>query len=344
MIETKEIIYDPYILSELYKEALFSDFDRKPLSIVGFYEDRKGKEYKGGYYDYISDKKTQTKITLRLNSELKAVLNHGSYYQLNGYIKRLKSKQELSINIFFHVTKVEKEEKEVQLISEQEYNIIKERFDKGLFNVEPYLLEKLYKEIKPTILIITGNESIVMNDVLSQLVDDDLYDIHIEKVNLSSKTDIFNLVEDLDLESIELIAFVRGGGSGLLLFEEQDLCKKVLDLNIPFVTAIGHEVDKPLLEKISDKSFSTPSAFGTFLQYMVRLDKERKYEIHIRDRQFSELMANKEIEISKLNESHNFIIARKNKQLNRSNVLWASIVLVLILFIGLYFLIKNKPI
>jgi len=43
------------------------------------------------------------------------------------------------------------------------------------------------------------------------------------------------------------------------------LAETALGIQPYFITAIGHEQDTPLLQKIADKAFITPTAFGQFL-------------------------------------------------------------------------------
>ena len=311
-------VYDPFTLIEQYRESLNTPFEGKVITVQGFYLDRKGKKYNDkSFYDSLLDKKTQTNITLQLNEEIKTLLNDGGYYQIQGYInKRKNSRDDSAIQIVFYVLNIEKEEKDVQLISQKDYDVIKHRFDKGLFNVESYLLEKLYQDKKPYIVIITGHESIVLSDFYSELDSPDSYQIETKKVNLSSQTEILEYLEQIENPNIDLLAFMRGGGSGISLFDEKDLCEKVLNTNFPFVTAIGHEIDQPLLDKISDKSFATPTAFGVFLEKLVRKDEERKIEVDELHEKIQNIYELKDRETAYLEREHHTNIQEKEQQLD----------------------------
>ena len=63
------------------------------------------------------------------------------------------------------------------------------------------------------------------------------------------------------------------------VFDQEDLCRKILEVDVPIITAIGHVRDQTLLERIADKSYGTPSAFGTALQELVTQNKNRKHEV-----------------------------------------------------------------
>lgn len=124
-------VYDTYTLLEAYSSLLSSELDGTLIHLQGFYLDRKGKLYGKFYYDALSDQKTNTSITLQVNEELKATLVDGGFYQMKGFINRGRLKEDFGLRMVFYVTKIEKHEKDVQLISEHQYNLIKNRFDKG---------------------------------------------------------------------------------------------------------------------------------------------------------------------------------------------------------------------
>ena len=60
----------------------------------------------------------------------------------------------------------------------------------------------------------------------------------------------------------DLIIFARGGGSleEMMPFNEIDLIKRVFDLKIPSISAIGHETDYTLLDLVCDLRAPTPTA------------------------------------------------------------------------------------
>ena len=66
---------------------------------------------------------------------------------------------------------------------------------------------------------------------------------------------------------IDILVIARGGGD--LEFEtinKPELAEACLNLKPFLVTALGHKVNIPLLERIADKKFITPTAFGQYLK------------------------------------------------------------------------------
>jgi exodeoxyribonuclease VII large subunit len=69
-------------------------------------------------------------------------------------------------------------------------------------------------------------------------------------------------LKDLDADpSVDVIVIARGGGSveDLLPFSDEGLVRAVAAARTPIVSAIGHEVDTPILDLVADLRASTPT-------------------------------------------------------------------------------------
>ncbi len=69
-------------------------------------------------------------------------------------------------------------------------------------------------------------------------------------------------VAELDaLEEVDVIVVTRGGGSveDLLPFSNETMIRAVADARTPVVSAVGHDVDTPLLDLVADVRASTPT-------------------------------------------------------------------------------------
>ena len=321
-------------LQTLYANSLSSTLDGKLLILEGFYFSKNGKLYGKYYYDEIVSKEKQHRITAQFTPSLKKQVEEGKYYQFEGFINKSQSvSNDSKLNVFFTVTKIIKHEEKVQLITKVEYDIIQARFERDFPLINDILLNKIEKGSVPNIDIITGIQSTSQDDYMSQLSDAEYYRINSHKCNLSSKKDIVEFLSLYDFSNTDLLIILRGGGSGLEVFNEINLCKKAIELPIPFITGIGHDSDKTLLEKVADRGFSTPTAVGAFLQGIVNKYKERVSLLKTKDEELKRL--HKQTENEKLLLSNQ--ITSQKKILNV-----ALIVLFLFITLFIYFLMVKK--
>lgn len=64
------------------------------------------------------------------------------------------------------------------------------------------------------------------------------------------------------IEDVDVIVLTRGGGSleDLWAFNDENLVREIYDVNIPVVSAVGHQVDFTLCDFVSDHRAETPTA------------------------------------------------------------------------------------
>jgi exodeoxyribonuclease VII large subunit len=133
----------------------------------------------------------------------------------------------------------------------------------GLFDVER---KKPLPFLPGVIGLITGKDSDAEKDVITNAT---LRwpDVTFEVAHSAVQGDraVPELLAALDrLEShggIDVIIIARGGGDfqHLLPFSDEALCRRVAACEIPVVSAIGHEADRPLLDEVADLRASTPT-------------------------------------------------------------------------------------
>ena len=159
-----------------------------------------------------------------------------------------------------------------------EYDKIKKEFySKGYFDKKlslPHIIKK--------ILILTSINGAAIHDFLFNLeknksnVEYIIKDISVQGVDCP-KSICKILDKPLDQE-YDMIIITRGGGSyeDLFGFSNGTLIESVYQFkntqNIPIISAIGHQVDNPLLDLVADKSCPTPSLASQFI-----IDHNRAY-------------------------------------------------------------------
>ena len=136
---------------------------------------------------------------------------------------------------------------------------------------EDNIKKKLPKYPK-SIGVLTSASGSVIHDIIHRISERfPITQIQVYPISVQGKNSHIEIVDFLDLiENHEtkdllkpdLIIFARGGGSleELMPFNEPDLIKRVFNLKIPNISAIGHETDYTLLDYVSDLRAPTPSA------------------------------------------------------------------------------------
>ena len=114
--------------------------------------------------------------------------------------------------------------------------------------------------------LICGRASAAERDVVENArkrwpaVDIEIHAVAVQGTN--AVTDVVCALQTLDADPrIDVIVVARGGGSleDLLPFSNETLLRAVADCRTPVVSAIGHEVDAPLLDLVADVRASTPT-------------------------------------------------------------------------------------
>ena len=118
--------------------------------------------------------------------------------------------------------------------------------------------------------VLTSPSGSVIHDIIQRIEDRfPLTQIALYPISVQGKNSHIEIIEFLNLiESSEednkpdLVIFARGGGSleEMMPFNEIELIKRVFDLKIPSISAIGHETDNTLLDSVCDLRAPTPTA------------------------------------------------------------------------------------
>ena len=145
----------------------------------------------------------------------------------------------------------------------------KELSSMGFFD---HNIKKKLPKYPKLIGVLTSASGSVIHDIIHRISERfPITQIQVYPISVQGKNshieiiDFLDLIENhetKDLLKPDLIIFARGGGSleELMPFNEPDLIKRVFNLKIPNISAIGHETDYTLLDYVSDLRAPTPTA------------------------------------------------------------------------------------
>lgn len=238
------------------------------------------------YYDQYS-KKLKLYVRLKVN-KIEELENEE---EKNKYLEILTRKEELR-----------KEKEQEHLIKREELK--KKNLKRKNRNILEKIEDKLRKKEKIKLLYIISKSFDINNKKIDIL--NDLYLNKTEKENLKkyfgldfekenniirikTRTDetcdkkrVLDMIQlklsqaKLNKENFDGLVFIKGGGSDLDYFEDIVFCEKIVELNIPFITAIGHTNDNDLLlSQLSDANYNTPTRLGIgFLKIYNNIESE----------------------------------------------------------------------
>jgi len=262
--------FSPGGLINAYNAAVVFPQELKTVAVRGIFGMKGPKIYSGYYYDELKDEIGDQSLTLKVTPSIRDQLIPDGICTLKGYLTR-NIKKYGAIQITFVATGVVcQEERTVDPEVLRRQEVLEQHQQKVLPDPRWDIKSSIVQGTEPKIAVIYGEAGIVDQDVTSAIGTAlDHYDVTTHRGKFSSPEAIITLLRHLDSEGYDYIALIRGGGSGLEVFDDLNLAATVVAMQTPVLTALGHEVDHPFIERVACRAFITPTAFGAWLKAAV---------------------------------------------------------------------------
>jgi len=174
--------------------------------------------------------------------------------------------QEISTTSIGNITLIVKDIKETGLSSREVLKRRLERFSKTFIEGKNYSYfsrpKKEFPFLISSILAITSKNSDIHNDLTTNL---NLKYGQLTIKYCATSQEIAGYIDNhFTYGNFSIIVLYRGGheDEAMSLFSHEDIIKVIDNSTIPVCAALGHDIDKPFIYHIVDKTFSTPSAFA----------------------------------------------------------------------------------
>ena len=230
--------------------------------VSGIYHAKGGAPFGSFHYDRLQAEGTDAQITLLVTPSLRSELSSGSSYTFSGQVSLQAQKDRLDVR--FRVTEVLERSDRAKLERLQAIAALRER--KVTRSPRRVLGELLRSGRRPRIALVSGRGAIVGQDVRGALGDaltsyllSDIF------TNLSRPEEVARTLSSLSPSDFDVLALVRGGGE-LGALESLEVAEAAVALPLPFITAVGHAADEPLVQEMAHLAFLTPTDLGHHLR------------------------------------------------------------------------------
>lgn len=263
--------YTPVELVGIYRSFLERGKSNGVVWLRGIYIQRPNQNNQwAAFYDELRDVDSNTSVTLKINRQDRERLKPNSLVLVGGLIE-LNPFTNGTIQIVVSATRFEIIKD--QFVTEQDIKRSEIRIAKtkrGFKNVDAVLEDKLFRDERPKVALIFASTSITMADfnagVNAAAVKIDFTEL---RQSFGNGTSLSAFLKQQDSNHFDVIALIRGGGSGIEALDDINVLQTVSMMNTPVICAIGHVGEELFLKSIADKVAPTPNGLGQYFSEMV---------------------------------------------------------------------------
>ena len=264
------VIYSPTDLINITKEQLKTAGSL--VKVEGVYVQCGTKDYRGVWYDAVKSQYASHRLTAIVPTPLRLQMNDGDVVQLCGTIeKALNDNGQITMQL--RVSNIiGRKEREMDDAEKRALELQQMKAQKGYRNVDMLLESVLYGgERKPRIALLFAEASITDQDFRAAIqASSEAIEFNYNGTTFTQIGNFIHKLQLLDSSSFDAVCLVRGGGTGIEeVFGNADLAEAVIAMQTPVISAIGHQVDNPLVCRVTDKNIGTPSLLGQYFKDMM---------------------------------------------------------------------------
>ena len=256
--------FAPGALMNAIGNSLSSPLLQTVLKVKGLYKPGKGVNYNGSYYDILKDEFTEANLALVVPERLRPQLKDGQLIEASVYLSKRFQAATGRIDLLLTLNELlDKKEKTINEEDTRLLAILQKKAKTGYKDADSFIKKRLFEQKPVRVTILVGLTAIIDQDIKHQIREAvRAYEIDYVRINLSQVAEITRALKTY--ENCDILVMARGGGENMAIFDNPAISESVLQLRCIFMTALGHTVDEPLLQKVADKAFITPTALGQY--------------------------------------------------------------------------------
>lgn len=265
---TEYFVFSPSTLLDIYHNVILSCTETDIHRLKGIFLKTTKPSYGGFFYNEIKDESGDQCIALKTPAIYHHQLHNNQLIELFGF-KTSKLNKRGNFDNTFNIVEMITSSDHTRLMKESEkLKILSEKSQMGIKDMDGLIRSKIFRNQPVIIRVIVGRTGTIEEDIRKAIgFLPPLYNIDYRKTTLDSPPQIITALVELDKKGADIICISRGGGN-LEIFNDNELCRKIVSLNAIIGSAIGHASDENLFDLVADKKFPTPTAFGNYLKLM----------------------------------------------------------------------------
>lgn len=316
---TEFAVYSPASIIHILANIIALPGTNKIIGLRGIYHATGKTPYSGFYYDQLKDESSDYTIQLIVPALIRNQLTDNKTIEVISYITK-KAEKDGSVRLLATVTDLVNQTQNKYTSEEiRTLEIQQKKSEKGFRDLDSFIKNCIYEERKPSINIIIGKTAVIQHDIIDQMAEaGSLYTIRFIQTTISSVAEMTAAVQASNNSDVDILVIARGGGDiETESINKPELAEACLNLSPFLVTALGHKVNTPLLERIADKKFITPTAFGQYLKeiYNTTIEELAQSKAKLVADVTTQLKTVYDKELHNLNEK-----LLQEQQLNRKNI------------------------
>ena len=271
MEEVIQMVESPTVAQEFYQPSelihILSNWitrhrPAQTIRLRGIYQKEGSKCYGGVYYDILKDENREESLWIKVSEGHRNALQNGQVANISGVLNRNVT-NDGHIKLTFEVTRVESiEERHIDKTEVRRMELRQLKSSKGFKNIDTLLESLLFKERPPKIALLLAEGSITLSDFDAGIkAAKSAIDFHEHRTPFSKSRELVSKLQQLDSEGYDVLAIVRGGGSGIEALDDLEI--------LSTISKLGHVEEKLFIKQMLDKVVSTPTGLGHYFSDLV---------------------------------------------------------------------------
>ena len=276
---SKEQMYKPSELIAIFNGILSQqNVHAKMVYLRGVYWKNGRQDATWRYcFDILRDEDSQEEITLRITPSQRDELKDGALVTVGGVLTRQVTNKGY-IQLYLNVTRIEVVQEHVVDETEvKKAELRQKKANAGFRNVDGTLEQKLFAGERPKVALLFATTSITMADFNAGIkAAQSAIDFQEYRVSFADAGELSKTLAQIDAMNHDVMAIIRGGGSGIEHLDDLNVLEAVISLKTPLIVAVGHVEEKLFIKQLADKVSPTPNGLGAYFSDVVEKVSEQK--------------------------------------------------------------------